>query len=421
MSSENAEAATNVIDLLLQSTFSQRQINSRRHAFMFGKPKTSTALYNLGTEVFYSSIGLAKSALALREAGALYLRSLRIGEIESTLTDFLCKNYWILAPYVWGKTFEGPYQTRVPAEIRSELAKHLVVSQVFSPTNFCSVYPLIPISVSSDFVSQPFFLISPESLSAELVGTTGTLVSTQFPPISTWDGRKERPTSWLGIQSPSQTSAKRMRNVVLGAIALLPHQYERHMFTGRQMFGGSTAFQNSVSFSFSAPCTPALSENLVIGADDAPWLTLLAEKLAEGAAPVRRQMRALEYFYRAWPLPEVERFPILFMALDAVFGDASQHTQKVAESIESSMGANYDVTRLKLLMKMRAAVVHGGAPEVYDCSHYEKYLNAYERDPVKDVERIVAYCLQAVVFEGRQTSRKHTYADIIKKETGCEP
>ena len=39
------------------------------------------------------------------------------------------------------------------------------------------------------------------------------------------------------------------------------------------------------------------------------------------------------YFYRAWPLDEDERFPILFMALDAVFGDQEKVTQSIINGV----------------------------------------------------------------------------------------
>ena len=407
--------------MLLQATFDHRQRGSRRHAFLFGPPGMPFALFYTGTEVFYSDVELARAALVLRERGALYLRSLPIGELEDELTGFLAKAYWAVAPHVRGHVLDGSYATRIPRAVRDELAKLLASSQLFSPTEFVTVYPLVPIVVNSKFESPPFFLTSADSLSTDLVGVDNVLVPAQFPPISNWKGRSERPESWLGIRSPSETSAKRMRNVVLGAIALLQHPLERHIFSGRQMFGGSASFRESVKFSFGRPCTPSLAENLTIEATDALWLDLLASKVLDSSTPVRRQMRALEYFYRAWPLPEVERFPILFMALDAVFGDASQHTQAVVDSIGASIGEGYDVKRLKVLMKLRAAVIHGGAPDVYDSSNYAKYFADYEQDPVKDLERIAARCLQAVVFEGKQVSRRHTYADLLREKLGYEP
>lgn len=420
MSADVPKEAMDIVDLLLQAAFSRRQDASRRHAFMFGPPGTPSALFSMGAEVFYSDVALAKTALALREGGALYLRSLPIDEIEGELTGFLAKAYWLLVKHVWGQTFDGSYATRIPATVRDEFAKLLAASQLFSPLDFVTVYPLVPIVIKSNFQSEPFFLTSANSLSTDLVGTADVLVPSQFPPLANWKGRIERPQSWLGVRSPSETSAKRIRNVVLGAIALLPHPLERHSFSGRQMFGGAASFRRSTGFSFGKPCTPALSEDLAIEAADAPWLEVLASKVLDSSLVTRRQMRALEYFYRAWPLPEVERFPVLFMALDAVFGDASQHTQAVVDAIGANIGAGYDVKRLKILMKLRAAVIHGGAPDVYDSSNYATYFESYEQDPVRDLERIVARCLQAVVFEGKQAPRKHTYADLLKEKLGYE-
>jgi hypothetical protein len=412
--------AADLVDLLLQAAFSRPQ-DGWHAQFLFGPPGVPRALFNTGTEVFYSRVGLAKAALFARQGGPLYLRSLPISEVEGKLTDFVSDTYWAMAPHVWGQFFDGSYASRVPSTVRDQLARLLASCPLLSPTDFPTIYPLVPIIVKADFETQPFFLISAESLSPRLVGMERGLAPTQFPPIASWEGRIERPASWLGIRSPAQSSANRMRNVVMGALALLPHPLERHMFSGRHMFGGSVSFRESVSFLFGRPCTPAMSENLMIEPSDAPWLELLALKLIDSSVPVRRQMRALEYFYRAWPLPEVERFPVLFMALDAVFGDASHHTQAVVDSIGSSIGAGYDVKRLKLLMKLRAAVIHGGAPDVYDSTNYAKYFEDYGQDPVDDLERIAARCLQAVVFEGKQASRRHTYADLLKAKLGYEP
>lgn len=107
------------------------------------------------------------------------------------------------------------------------------------------------------------------------------------------------------------------------------------------------------------------------------------------------------------------------MALDALFSNAAQHTQAVADSVSSTMGTVYDVTRLKLLLKMRAAVIHGGAPDVYDASNYVKYYEAYEADPVDDMKRIAAQCLRQRVFGGSLSPKPHHYAHILK-EHGIE-
>jgi hypothetical protein len=64
--------------------------------------------------------------------------------------------------------------------------------------------------------------------------------------------------------------------------------------------------------------------------------------------------------------------------------------------------------------------VHGGAPNVYESSSYEKYYETYEDDPTRDLELIVARCLQAVIFGDCFAERPHTYAELIKQHTGME-
>jgi hypothetical protein len=55
-------------------------------------------------------------------------------------------------------------------------------------------------------------------------------------------------------------------------------------------------------------------------------MELLSTKLGEETDEAR-ELNALEYFYRAWPLSDAERF-LLFMALDALFSNAAQHTRR---------------------------------------------------------------------------------------------
>jgi hypothetical protein len=82
------------------------------------------------------------------------------------------------------------------------------------------------------------------------------------------------------------------------------------------------------------------------------------------------------------------------------------------------MGPEYTSERIRLMLGLRASVIHGGAPNVYESSKYEEYYRTYERDPVRDLELIVARSLQQVVFPGVMTERPHTHADLILRETG---
>lgn len=165
---------------------------------------------------------------------------------------------------------------------------------------------------------------------------------------------------------------------------------------------------------------PPLAQDIVIGSEDHEWMSILAAKFSDPATKIRKQINALEYYYRAWPLGEVERFPILFMALDAIFGDASQATQAVVDAVGPVMGQAYDSGRLKKLLSLRASVIHGGAPDVYDSSKYFAYYEKYVQDPIYDLELITARCLQSAVFGGTLVSRPHTYADLIKATSGID-
>lgn len=412
-----SEDMPSAVELILRASFCQVQ-DGGHIQFLFGRPGAPMWSMNLGAEVYFSRLGLLKASLLVRKIGPLYLRSLPIKEIESRLMNFVRDNYGYLAGSVWGQVFRESFSYRVSPEVRGQLASALQASALFSPAIYVTVFPLVPITVQEDFESEAFFLVKPTSLGPAHVGSSGDLRSEQFPPVPYWEGRVERPTAWLGVRAAAEQSAKRTRNVVLGALALLPHPRERHMFSGRSMFGGTASFNNGWTFSFGAPVTPALMEDLTVGSADLSWLALLSEKIGNSADSVRRQMKALEYFYRAWPLPEVERFPVLFMALDAVFGAASLHTQAVANAVGAEFGAEYNVARLKLLMKLRAAVIHGGAPDIYDNSSYIKYYETYEQDPIYDLELIVSRSLQSVVFEGRMTSREHTHAELIRTKYG---
>jgi hypothetical protein len=410
-----------VVDQLLSSAFSRRQPGGPATRFLFGRPGTPAGLLNLGAEVYFSRVGLMKTALLVRAVGPSYLRSLPISKITSRLMDFIKENFYLLEPHVWGMQFEESYASRLPDEIKHNLTQSLAASTLMSPSAYPTLFPLVPVEVLEDFVADSFFLIKADSLKQSHLRIPAQLLPTQFPPFPYWHSRVERPLAWLGVHTPASEAATKARNAILGAVALLPHPLERYQFSGREMFGGRASLKDgNASFSYSEPCTPAMMENIRLDAQDHAWMELLSTKLGEETDEARREIKALEYFYRAWPLSDAERFPVLFMALDALFSNAAQHTQAVADSVGTTMGTAYDVTRLKLLLKMRAAVIHGGAPDVYDASHYVKYYEAYEADAVADMERIAAECIRQRVFGGSLSPKPHHYAHILK-EHGIEP
>jgi hypothetical protein len=67
---------------------------------------------------------------------------------------------------------------------------------------------------------------------------------------------------------------------------------------------------------------------------------------------------------------------------------------------------------LKLLLKLRASVIHGGAPDVYDSEKYHRYLEIYGDDPILDIELIAARCFRSIIFDNVLGERPDTGATI---------
>lgn len=138
--------------------------------------------------------------------------------------------------------------------------------------------------------------------------------------------------------------------------------------------------------------------DIVLTEADHGWLTIVSTLLGASDKQSRSQLRALEYFYRAWFLDPRERFPALCMSLDSLVGVSHGHTAEAVRYVKSAVDTAIDDNRLRLLMRVRGAVIHGAAPDVYDSEHYEKYYVDYETDPIRDLELIVAKCLRNAIF-----------------------
>jgi hypothetical protein len=139
--------------------------------------------------------------------------------------------------------------------------------------------------------------------------------------------------------------------------------------------------------------------DIVLKQADAAWITKLSEVLDAESLPARRQRKALEYFYRAWFLDPRERFPVLCMCLDSLVGVDRNHTSEAVRYV-TDLIPQMDVERFRLLMRIRGAVVHGAAPDVYDSENYEAYYVRYEADPIRDIELIASKCLRETIFAG---------------------
>src|SRR5690606_38940256 len=111
------------------------------------------------------------------------------------------------------------------------------------------------------------------------------------------------------------------------------------------------------------------------------------------------KLRALEYFYRAWFLSPRERFAPLCMALDALLSVEHGHTAAAVKFVKAIVDPSIDEKRLRLLTRVRGAVIHGAAPDVFDSESYEEYWLTYRADPIHDLELIVAKCLRTAIFK----------------------
>lgn len=406
---------------LLSSMYKHRDPDRRRVSFIFTKPgQHPFAGGGCGTEVTFDGARLMECALYVQKHGAPHLLGLPVSKVESDLMSFVTESYYLLAPETFLSSFAGSYADSVSAATADVLTAALAASRFFVAPRLVAIFPLVPIRVAEEYVSVPFFLCAPGALATALGPDAAGfgIVEDTFPPVAEWDGRREPTASWLGVRAPTIEAARKVRAAVLGAVALLLHHYERYTFSGRRQFGGEITLSDRYSFSFGDPHTPPLMTDLVIGEADRRWLDDLARKLASPTKEDRKHLRALAYYYRAWAPDSVTRFPTMFAAIDALFGDASQATQAVVDAIGPVMGAEYTAERIRVMLGLRASVVHGGAPDVYESSKYQTYYRDYGKDAVKDMELIVARCLQQVIFPGTMIERPHTHADAIMRETG---
>lgn len=425
MTSSNPRRA---VDLMLAAMFCQRHADRRQHSFMYSQPGRSPFMGGAGFEVHYDIRGLLQAALFMRRNAAPHLRSLSVSDVERALTDFISVNFWIIGNEAWdgcflgpGQASDAPFSTFVTEATKERLADAISASDLFTEPRHLFAFPLVVVRVDQEFDCPEFLLVKPEGLTLDRLPpgyVDADLQVESFPPFRRWDGVRNSPASWLGVRAGTLEVAKRNRAAILGAVALLPHRFERYLFTGRKLFGGLSTFNGSLSMTSSDPHTPALSEDVVIGSADHAWLVVLAEKIVSPVKVDKRQMRALEYFYRAWVPDPTRRFPTLFGALDAIYGDAGRATQSVIDAVGPVMGPAYDYERLKLLLGLRASVIHGGAPNVYESSDYHRYYERYEEDATHDLEVIVARCLQEVIFGSAMRERPHTHAALIKQHTG---
>lgn len=387
-------------------------------SFLFGTPGAPHGDRRLGAEIFVRRKDYIRALLFVRQNGASYLRAISISDLWSMVTKFLTDNFWYVCGGQFTRWHDCSYAEQLATKDKIALADALAKSAMFEPRSELTIYPLLPIRVVANFESEYFFLLNAADLSTAQLPrgiSASDLNPSQFPPVMNWEGRKGLTTSWLGVRSPLPLVSHKMASAILGAAALTPLPRERHLFSGRTMFGGQCTITDT-SFTISVGDnlhTPPMMHDIVLTEADHSWLAILAKLLYASDRQSHMQLRALEYFYRAWFLDPRERFPTLCMSLDSLVGVSQGHTSAAVKYVKSVIDTVIDDDRLRLLMRLRGAVIHGAAPDVYDSENYEKYYVDYETDPIRDLELIVAKCLREAIFGATLKYHRDPNAELL--------
>ena len=392
-----------ITKLILDFMYLVRSGRGRSVSFAFGEVGAPHWARRFATEFHIDETKAVIASLELRASGPSYLRKLPLDSTRSLLVDFMTEHYSIIADEVLFNEFSESFLSVVSESSIKRLTLALSESTIFHPDKFLSLFPLVPIKVFDDFESDTFLLLGDKTLSSRHLGDSFrgmSLNPAQFPPDSNWEHRKWTVSAWLGVYSPAKEAAERLKAAVLGALALAPASRNRYVCSMRSTFGGVCSFNNgTISVTPSeSPSMPPLMDDIHVTQADHRWLEILASKLDSENKSDQREVKALEYFYRAWFQETPDRYPILYMALDSVFGDAGSATKSVIEGVRELLGEQVSYSRLRDLSDLRSAVIHGGAPEIYDSKKYAKYYRNHNDDPITDLGLVTAECLRRKLF-----------------------
>jgi hypothetical protein len=407
------------IELLLASITLTMGDDGARASFLYGPPGARDWEKRIGTDIYYHLVDLELAALHVRSVGHRYLKALPLTEVCSKLQNFMSENFGYIGNFTFLSQDERPLNVWIPAKEKHQLARALASCALFQPEEELTVFPLVPVIVNKSFKSDQFFFTSPQdenSFFLEDEFLKGAIDTKKFPPNKSFEGKIRKPNSWLGVYSPDYRAALKTRSSILGALALTALPQYRHMFSGREMFGGRCSISSKrITFSFEKEHTPPCMNDIQITDMDFRWMSILSDKLRATDKATARELKALEYYFRAWPLSPEERFPVLCMALDAIFGDSNNATQSVIDGVNETLGGIASERQLRDILSLRGSVIHGGAPDVYDSSKYPKYYRKYSCDPIRDLELVVSACLKERVFQGELQEHPDPNGDLIEK------
>lgn len=390
-------------------------------SFLYGAPGAPHWERRFGTEIFVRDAAYVKAILFIRANGAPYLRDISMSKLRSMTTNFITEHYAYISGGKLILKSGLPFSEQISPEGFVALTGALQRSSLFSPRSEVSLYPLVPIRVAEGFHSKHLFFTNSDGLATALAShgmSISDLRSGQFPPLARMNLRATLTTDWLGVSSPDQLISRKMAFAALGALSLTSIRRERYTHTGRDMHGGYCTItqDNAVVSPSKEPLTPPLSSDIHLTRADHDWLQILSSLFDNSDLTSRSRLRALEYFYRAWFADPRERFPTLCMSLDSVVGATYRHTIEAIQFIGKTIAKPLDEKRLRLLMRLRGAVIHGAAPDVYESEHYETYYSDYGADPIVDLELIVAKCLRETIFSDALKVHPDPHADIIRDQ-----
>jgi hypothetical protein len=392
---------------------------------MPGRPVTD---FGLVASIFVRERQYIEALIFLRRNGARHLRDISISSLWSIVTSFVTEHYYYISNGRLMLDSGVSLAQHTTPEGIAALSEALLRSSLFSPINGVTLYPLVTVKVENRFQSRHFAFIESNGLAASLESfgaRHSSLIPTQFPPFAHFQHPGEPTGSWLCISSPDSLIARKLACATLGALALTPIRRERYLQTGRLVHGGyCTVANGAASYTAgTAPMTPRISSDIILTQADHAWLEILSTLFDREEHAQRSHVRALEYFHRAWFDESRERFSTLCMALDSLVGAQTGHTKAAVGFVVSTLGEPVDQDRLRMLLKLRGAVVHGAAPDVYESQFYDAYYAQYLEDPICDLELVVARCLRQEIFQGKLQTHPDPHAEIIKRaqESGRLP
>jgi len=390
-------------------------------SFLYGEPGAPHWQRRLGAEIFVQQDRYIDALLFIRKHGAPFLRDIAVGELRGMVTHFVTEHYaWITGGHVFLHPGVSLAQ-QMPTQGWEALSSAWLRSQLFKPVNEVTLYPLTIVRVADCFQSSHFALCTAGDLPASLdvFGVRPpSLLPAQLPPF---DGTRAQPmpvSDWLCVSAPDPLIARKRVRVILGALALAVIRRERYLQTGRIVQAGYCTISQE-KFTYGAggqPATPSMPSDINIVKADHTWLDDLVALLGSSDLHEKSQLRALEYFYRAWFDDPRERFPTLCMALDSLVATQHDFTRATVRYVRSTVDEPIDEERLRLLMRLRGAVVHGAAPDVYESEHYDAYYATYGENPICDLELVVARCLRRGIFGDRFTVQPDPHAAIVKQQ-----